>query len=177
MRILARYDFDRFPGSWYTAQFQNKNTVQIVYTTSGAMVLEFQREPRIDSESIQDPDFISVHSSILSVKPLNSITRIGFGVAVTPTQTHYNVWRMSYYGSLDICGAVPADPVDPIAGLDISRGPLEPPSEESGHAGAYPSGSGRAIKGKMQLANPIAHVGAPKRPRPSRTGRSILRRT
>ena len=77
------------------------------------MVLEFQREPRIDSESIQDPDFTSVHSSILSVKPLNSITRIGFGVAVTPTQTHYNVWRMSYYGSLDICGAVPADPVDP----------------------------------------------------------------
>ena len=65
---------------------------------------------------------------------------------------------MSYYGSLDICGAVPANPVDPIAGLDISRGPLEPPSEESGHAGAYPSGSGRAIKGKKQLANPCVPI-------------------
>ena len=51
--ILARYDFDRFPGSWYTAQFQNKNTTHIVYTAIVSMVLEFQREPsnrfRIDS--------------------------------------------------------------------------------------------------------------------------------
>ena len=52
-RYFKVYGFDRFPGSWYTAQFQNKNTIHIVYTSIVSMVLEFQREPsnrfRIDS--------------------------------------------------------------------------------------------------------------------------------